>query len=129
MSKEKEIIFTKDAPSAIGPYSQGIVALGNFIFISGQIPLDPSTGIIVSDDIENQTKQSLNNIKQILSSSGADMKDVIKTTVFLSDMNDFTAMNKVYSEFFTENCPARSAVEVSRLPKDAKVEIEAIAII
>ena len=129
MSSTKKVIATTEAPSAIGPYSQGIEVSGKAIFISGQIPLDPATGSIVSGNIEAQARQSLNNLKAILAAAGAEMTNVVKTTVFITDMNDFAAMNAVYSEFFTENCPARSAVQVSRLPKDAKVEIEAIAFI
>jgi len=129
MSSTKKVIATTAAPSAIGPYSQGIEVSGKTIFISGQIPLDPATGSIVSGNIEAQARQSLNNLKAILAAVGAEMTNVVKTTVFITDMNDFAAMNAVYSEFFTENCPARSAVQVSRLPKDAKVEIEAIAFI
>jgi len=129
MSSTKKVIATTAAPSAIGPYSQGIEVSGKTIFISGQIPLDPATGSIVSGNIEAQARQSLNNLKAVLAAAGADMTNVVKTTVFITDMNDFAAMNAVYSEFFTENCPARSAVQVSRLPKDAKVEIEAIAFI
>jgi len=129
MSSTKKVIATTAAPSAIGPYSQGIEASGKTIFISGQIPLDPATGSVVSGNIEAQARQSLNNLKAVLAAAGADMTNVVKTTVFITDMNDFAAMNAVYSEFFTENCPARSAVQVSRLPKDAKVEIEAIAFI
>lgn len=129
MSIEKKIVSTTAAPSAIGPYSQGIVASGTMVFVSGQIPLDPATGSIVSDEIDSQTRQSLTNLKEVLAAAGAELKDVVKTTVFLSDINNFAAMNSVYSEFFTENCPARAAVEVARLPKDVLVEIEAIAVI
>ena len=129
MSSTKKVIATTEAPSAIGPYSQGIVATGTAVFVSGQIPLDPATGSIVGGAIEVQARQSLNNLKAVLAAAGASLENVVKTTVFLSDMNDFAAMNAVYSEFFTENCPARSAVQVARLPKDVKVEIEAIAFI
>ena len=125
----KKIISTTGAPSAIGPYSQGIVSSGSMIFVSGQIPIDPSTGAIIAGDIETQARQSLSNVRAVLEASGASLSDVVKTTVFLSDMNDFALMNSIYAEFFTENCPARSAVQVSRLPKDVKVEIEAIAMI
>lgn len=129
MSSTKKVIATTGAPSAIGPYSQGIETRGTSIFVSGQTPLDPTTGSIVSGDIDAQTRQSLNNVKAVLDAAGAEMENVVKTTVFITDMNDFTAMNAVYAEFFTENCPARSTVQVSRLPKDAKVEVEAIAFI
>ena len=129
MSSSRKAIATTKAPSAIGPYSQAIETSGTAVFVSGQTPLDPATGSMVSGEIDAQTRQSLLNVKAVLAAAGAEMKNVVKTTVFITDMNDFAAMNAVYSEFFTENCPARSAVQVSRLPKDAKVEIEAIAFI
>lgn len=129
MSNEKKIISTAKAPSAIGPYSQGVAASGTAIFVSGQIPIDPTTGSIAGGDIETQTRQSLSNVKAVLEAAGAELTNVVKTTVFLADMNDFAIMNSVYSEFFTENHPARSAVQAARLPKDVKVEIEAIAFI
>ena len=119
-------ISTTNAPKAIGPYSQAI-QVGNFIFTSGQIPIDPSTGTIVDGGIKAQARQSLQNIKAIMEESGIEMKNIIKTTVFLSDMNDFSEMNEVYAEFFTEPYPARSAVAVKTLPKGALVEIEAVA--
>lgn len=122
----KTPICTEKAPAAIGPYSQGIKA-GNLIITSGQLPIDISTGAF-PDGIEAQTRQSLENCKAVLERAGASMNDVIKTTVFLSDMNHFAAMNGVYASFFEGDCPARSAVEVSRLPKDALVEIECIAV-
>ena len=122
----KEIIFTTSAPAAIGPYSQGICA-GNLVITSGQIPIDPATGTFAEGGIREQTRQSLKNVEAVLAAAGLSMADVIKTTVFLKDMNDFAAMNEVYATFFTANPPARSAVEVARLPKDALVEIEAIA--
>lgn len=122
----KQIIATDKAPAAIGPYSQGI-CVGNLVYTSGQLPADPATGEIPAS-IEEQTRLSLGNVKAILQQAGTDMDHVIKTTVFLKDMNDFAAMNEVYKTFFTEgNYPARSAVQVARLPKDALVEIEAIA--
>ena len=121
----KQAISTEKAPSAIGPYSQGIKA-GNLVITSGQLPLDPATGAF-PEGIEAQTRQSLTNCKAVLEAAGATMADVIKTTVFLSDMNDFVAMNGVYATFFEGACPARSAVQVARLPKDAMVEIECIA--
>ena len=123
----KQIISTEKAPAAIGPYAQGVAA-GKLIITSGQLPLDPATGAF-PDGIKEQTRQSLTNVKAILEEGGADMKDVIKTTVFLSDMNNFAAMNGVYATFFQDACPARSAVEVARLPKDALVEIECIAVL
>ncbi|WP_352397912.1 RidA family protein [[Clostridium] aminophilum] len=122
----KTPICTEKAPAAIGPYSQGIKA-GNLIITSGQLPIDISTGAF-PDGIEAQTRQSLENCKAVLEKAGASMNDVIKTTVFLSDMNHFAAMNGVYASFFEGDCPARSAVEVARLPKDALVEIECIAV-
>lgn len=127
--KYRKTISTKNAPSAIGPYSQGIAAKGTMVFTSGQIPLDPATGSIVGSDVEAQTRQALTNVKEVLAAAGAELKDVVKTTVYLADMNDFSAMNSVYSQFFTESFPARSAVQVARLPKDARVEVEAIAFI
>lgn len=123
----KNVIATTGAPAAIGPYSQGIQA-GNLIITSGQLPIDPATGAF-PEGIEAQTRQSLENCKAVLSAAGAGMANVIKTTVFLSDMNNFAAMNGVYATFFEGACPARSAVEVARLPKDALVEIECIAVI
>lgn len=124
----KKVISTDKAPRAIGPYSQAIESMG-FLFISGQLPSNPDTGNIVADDIETQTRQSLENIKSILSSVGATLSDVVKTTVFLKDMNQFSKMNGVYQQYFSSNAPARSCIEVSRLPKDALIEIEAIAVI
>lgn len=122
----KQVIHTDSAPAAIGPYSQAI-QIGALLFVSGQVPIDPSTGAIVEGDIKAQAQQSLNNLKAILNAAGTNMGAVVKTTVFLADMNDFAAMNEVYAQFFQEPFPARSAVQVGRLPKDAKVEIEAIA--
>ena len=122
----KKQVATPNAPAAIGPYSQAIKA-GNFIFVSGQLPIDPATGAF-PETIEEQTRQSLTNCKAVLEAAGLTMANVIKTTVFLSDMNNFGAMNGVYATFFEGACPARSAVEVARLPKDALVEIECIAV-
>jgi 2-iminobutanoate/2-iminopropanoate deaminase len=121
----KTVISTEKAPAAIGPYSQGIRA-GGLVITSGQLPIDPATGAF-PEGIEAQTRQSLENCKSVLAAAGVDMDQVIKTTVFLSDMNNFAAMNGVYATFFQGTCPARSAVEVARLPKDAMVEIECIA--
>ncbi len=121
----KKAIATNNAPAAIGPYAQGIDT-GSFIFTSGQIPINPQTGEIPEGIVE-QTKQSLNNVKAILEEAGLTMNNVVKATVFLKNMNDFTEMNKVYEGFFTDY-PARSAVEVARLPKDVLVEVEVIAI-
>ncbi|MPQ43286.1 RidA family protein [Clostridium tarantellae] len=123
----KEVISTTKAPGAIGPYSQGI-KVGDLLYTSGQIPLNPENGEI-PETIEEQTKQSLENVKAILEAAGTSLDKVFKTTVFLGDMNDFAKMNEVYAKYFTENPPARSAVEVARLPKDVKVEIEVIALL
>ena len=122
-----QAIATKNAPAAIGPYSQGIKA-GKTIYVSGQIPIDPVTGEFAGQDIEAQTRQSLTNIKNILKEAGADMSDVVKTTVLLKDIADFAAMNKIYAEFFTEPYPARAAFQVAAIPKGALVEIEAVAV-
>ena len=122
----REIISTTGAPGAIGPYSQGVKANG-MLFVSGQLPLDPATGAPVEATIQAQTTQSLNNLKAILAQAGATMDNVVKTTVFLKDMEDFAEMNRIYQTFFAADCPARSAVQVGRLPKDVLVEIEAIA--
>lgn len=121
----KKIISTENAPGAIGPYSQG-VKIGDLVFTSGQIPLNPLTGDMPAS-IEEQTKQSLENVKSILEASGLAMDNIIKTTVFLTDLNDFVKMNEIYATYFTGEKPARSAIEVSKLPKNAKIEIEAIA--
>jgi len=123
----KETLFTKKAPAAIGPYSQGIATTG-LVFVSGQLPVDPETGAFPEGGIASQTKQSLKNLVEILACKSMTLDHVVKTTVFLSSMDDFSEMNAVYQEMFGEgNYPARSAVEVARLPKDALVEIEAIA--
>lgn len=123
----KKIISTEKAPKAIGPYSQA-VQVGNMIYLSGQLPMDPIKGEIVAKDIVDQTKQSLENIKTILQSLDLSMDHIIKTTVLLEDINDFSQMNEVYESYFTEgNYPSRTAYEVSKLPKSAKVEIEVIA--
>ena len=122
----KQVINTEKAPAAIGPYSQGIKASG-IVITSGQLPIDPATGSM-PEGIKAQTSQSMNNCKNVLATSGMSMDKVIKTTVFLSDMNNFASMNEVYATFFEGACPARSAVEVARLPKDALVEIECIAV-
>jgi 2-iminobutanoate/2-iminopropanoate deaminase len=122
----KQIISTSEAPQAIGPYSQA-VRVGNLVFLSGQIPIDPSTGNFVEGGIAEQTEQALKNISAVLLAAGTSLENVVKTTVFLADMNDFAAMNEVYGRFFNENPPARATVEAARLPRDARVEIEAIA--
>lgn len=122
----KKVLATEQAPAAIGPYSQGIRA-DKFVFVSGQLPIDPATGEFAGDDIKAQTKQSLTNISNILASDGLTMADVVKTTVLLKNISDFAAMNEIYATFFEGDCPARAAFEVAALPKDALVEIEAIA--
>jgi 2-iminobutanoate/2-iminopropanoate deaminase len=124
----KRIIKTDRAPAAIGPYSQAIVA-NNFVFVSGQIPLDPHTGQLVQGDIQAQARQCLENLKAILEAAGTTMDKLVKVTVFAKDLKDFQAINQVYSEYFKENPPARSFVEVSRLPRDAAIEIEGIALL
>ncbi|MFM0961199.1 RidA family protein [Yersinia enterocolitica] len=124
----KKVIFTDKAPNVIGPYSQAI-RNEKMIFISGQLPVEPISGDIVSQDIKHQTKQSLENLKSILNETGADFSNIVKTTVFLQNMTDFSSMNEVYSTFFYDYFPARTCVEVAKLPKNALVEIEAIAII
>jgi len=122
----KEVINTSKAPAAIGPYSQAI-KVGNLVYTSGQIPIGPATGSFVEGGIKEQTRQSLLNVKAILEEAGLTMSDVVKTTVFMADMNDFADMNAVYAEFFAEPYPARSAVAVKTLPKGALVEIEVVA--
>lgn len=121
-----EVISTDKAPGAIGPYSQAIKANG-MIFCSGQIPIDPATENFVSDDVAEQTAQVFKNLGAVLEAAGSGFGKVVKTTVFLADMNDFAAMNEVYGQYFTDNKPARATVQAARLPRDAKVEIECIA--
>lgn len=127
-SVRKEIVATENAPGAIGPYSQAVKA-GDFVFVSGQIPIDPATGNFVSEDVAEQTEQVFKNLSAVLEAAGSSLKNVVKTTVFLADMNDFAKMNEVYARYFTENYPARATVQAARLPKDARVEIEAIALL
>lgn len=123
----RKTVTTDKAPAAIGPYSQANI-FGELVFTSGQVPLDPSTGEIVGTDIQEQTRQVFTNIKAILEAAGSSLDKVLKTTVFIKDMNDFGKMNEIYAEFFTEGTyPSRSAVEVARLPKDVLVEVETIA--
>lgn len=122
----KEVINTNNAPEAIGPYSQ-VVIVGDFVYTSGQIPLNPVTGELVTD-IKLATKQSMENIKAILEEAGTSLNNVVKTSIFLKDLNDFEAVNEVYGTYFIENKPARSCVQVAKLPKDAVIEIEAIAV-
>ena len=124
----KEIVATERAPRAIGPYSQAVRS-GNFLFASGQIPIDPATGEFVTGGITEQTEQVMRNVSAILEAAGVGLQQVVKTTVFLADMDDFTAMNEVYGRYFGENPPARATVQAARLPRDARVEIEAIAIL
>jgi 2-iminobutanoate/2-iminopropanoate deaminase len=124
----KKQVQTDKAPKAIGPYSQGIIANG-FVFCSGQIPIDPATGELNTGSIEDQTRQVLKNLGAVLEAAGSSFDDVVKCTVFLQDMNDFAKMNAVYAEFFKAPSPARAAVQVARLPRDVKVEIEAIALV
>lgn len=123
----KRAVETPDAPKAIGPYSQAIVANG-FVYTAGQVGADPKTGTLVEGGIEAQTEQVLKNIAAVLKASGSSLESVVKTTVFLADMNDFAKMNEVYAKYFKAPFPARSTVQVARLPRDAKVEIEAVAV-
>jgi 2-iminobutanoate/2-iminopropanoate deaminase len=122
-----ETVSTENAPGAIGPYSQA-VKTGNLVFCSGQIPIDPATSEFVSDDVAEQTEQVLKNLSAVLEAAGTSLNKVVKTTVFLADMNDFAAMNEIYAKFFDTNKPARATVQAARLPRDARVEIECIAI-
>lgn len=121
-------ILTDKAPNPIGPYSQAIIAEGKFIYTAGQVAIDPSSNQMVEGDIKVQTRQVLKNLEAVLRAGGSSLGSVVKTTVFLKNFNDFASMNEVYAEFFSSPAPARSTVEVSRLPKDAKVEIEAVAV-
>ena len=122
----KEIIATEKAPAAIGPYSQAVKA-GNLLFTSGMIPIDPATNTLVEGGIEIQARRALENVKALLEASGTSMENVVKTVVFIKNMDDFAKVNEIYAEYFTENFPARSCVEVARLPKDVLIEMEAIA--
>ncbi len=124
----KEIVATERAPQAIGPYSQAVRA-GNLVFASGQIPIDPATKEFVAGGIAEQTEQVLKNLTAVFEAADVRMDQIVKTTVFLADMNDFTAMNEVYGKYFAEDPPARATVQAARLPRDAKVEIEAIAVL
>ena len=122
-----DIISTEKAPQALGPYSQAIRANG-FVFCSGQIPIDPAAGAVVATTAEDQTRQAIVNLRNVLEAAGSGLDKVVKTTVFISDMNDFAALNAVYAEMFGDTKPARSCVQAARLPKDVKIEIEAIAL-
>jgi 2-iminobutanoate/2-iminopropanoate deaminase len=123
-----ETVSTDKAPGAIGPYSQAVKANG-MVFCSGQIPIDPATGNFISEAVAEQTEQVLKNLSEVLGAAGTSLDKVVKTTVFLADMNDFAQMNEVYSKYFSENKPARATVQAARLPRDAKVEIECIAVL
>ena len=122
---KREVIHTNNAPGAIGPYSQGII-VGDFVYTSGQIPINPATGVMETD-IKLATKQSMENVKAILEAAGTSLENVVKTSIFLKDLNDFAVVNEIYGTYFSENPPARSCVQVAKLPKDAVIEIEAIA--
>lgn len=124
----RQTIQTAKASAAVGPYSQG-VQFGNMVFASGQLPLDPATGEVPGGDIESQTKQAIENLREVLAAAGASLKDVVKTTVYMRDLNQFAVMNEVYARYFDSEQPARVCIEISRLPKDVAVEIDAIAII
>jgi 2-iminobutanoate/2-iminopropanoate deaminase len=124
----KQIVFSEDAPRAIGPYSQAVKA-GGFVFASGQIPIDPATGEFVPGGVAEQTEQVMRNLTAVLTAAGSSMEKVLKTTVYLVDMNDFAAMNEVYGRHFQSSAPARATVEVARLPRDARVEIDLIALL
>ena len=126
---DRSIVLTADAPAPIGPYSQGVVSDSQLLFAAGQIPLEPRTGQVVPGDIKVETRQVLNNLKAILEKGGASLRTVVKTTVSLKNMNEFAGMNEVYAEFFTTSPPARTTVEVSRLPRDVHIEIDAIAVV
>ena len=121
-----EVVSTESAPGAIGPYSQAI-KINGMVFCSGQIPIDPATGQFAAEDVTGQTEQVLKNLSAVLEAAGSSLERVVKTTVFLADMNDFVAMNEVYGRFFSTNKPARATVQAARLPRDARVEIECIA--
>lgn len=125
----RKVIRTDKAPGAIGPYNQGISVKGSLLFTAGQIALDPANGQVVGSTIEEQSRRALENLKAVVEAAGSSMEKVVKTTVFMKDMGDFAKMNDVYAEFFVQDPPARSAVEVSRLPKDVLVEFECIALL
>lgn len=124
----KEIVSTDKAPGAIGPYSQAVKA-GGMVYCSGQIPIDPATGEFVSDDVSEQTEQVLKNLGEVLAAAGVGFENVVKTTIFLASMDDFALVNQVYGKYFSDNKPARATVQAARLPRDAKVEIDCIAVL
>lgn len=126
---KKECVATKAAPAALGPYSQGVRAQGELLFVSGQIPFDAQTSELVSEDVQEQTRQCLLNLQAILEAGGATLSQVVKTTVYIKNMDDFGSINEIYATFFAEHPPARVCVEVARLPKDVLVEIDAIAVV
>jgi 2-iminobutanoate/2-iminopropanoate deaminase len=128
MATQRTVVSTDAAPGAIGPYSQGIIA-GNLVFCSGQVPLDPATGQLVSGTIEEETQRVMENISAVLEAAGTSLARVVKTTIFLADMNDFAAVNAAYGAYFPQDPPARSTIQVARLPRDVRVEIEAIALL
>ena len=127
MQSSKKIIFTADAPAPIGPYSQAVM-VGNLLLVSGQIPTDPATGAVVGGDIRQESRQVMLNIGAVLKAAGLDYRHIVKTSIFLKDMNNFGEVNEVYGSYFTDNYPARETVEVARLPKDVNVEISVIAV-
>ena len=124
----KQIIQTNNAPQAIGPYSQAVMANGT-LYVSGQIPVVTATGVIVSDKVEDQTRQVMENVKAVVEAAGLTLDDVVKTSVFIKNMDDFAIINGIYGEYFKEHCPARACVEAARLPKDVLIEMEAIAVV
>lgn len=123
----KQVIQTNHAPQAIGPYSQAILA-GDTLYVSGQIPVNPATGEIVSDKVEDQARQVMENVKAVVEAAGMTLDNVVKTSVFIKNMDDFGTINRIYSEYYLQDCPARACVEVARLPKDVLIEMEAIAV-
>lgn len=126
MSTVREIVKTESAPGAIGPYSQA-VKTDSMVYVSGQLAFDPQTGSLVTDDIKSETRQAIKNLKAVLEAAGSSLEKVVKTTLFIKNMDDFPLINEVYADFFTQNPPARACVEVARLPRDANVEVEAIS--
>lgn len=128
MDAARDIIKTENAPGAIGPYSQA-VKTDSMVYVSGQLAFDPATGNLVTDDIKTETRQAMNNLKAILEAAGSSLEKVVKTTLFIKNMDDFSLVNEVYGEFFTQDYPARACVEVARLPRDANFEVEAISLL